>query len=643
MHTKNMNKLKTIAIGCFLFLFTLFGCGDLEEKNTSVNDTSDLTSELILRGAYSSLRSQFVFDASGYPFIWGDVGVDVFSIPRFNPSSIRINNIRPENIDYLRMWRAHYEGIVTVNRSVGLLNQKFNSGELEADEFMSSISQARFLRAVLYFNLVKAFERPVLLLETDFISDINDVDLSPKTNATPTEVYKAIEEDLLFGIENLPDPMLGRASVASNLAAKALLGKVYLQIAGFIKNDIIKEGFNFPKQIGLANLSEASENYTAKELYAKASGLFSEVIVSGQYSLMKNYKDIFQPASESSNTEMIFSVGFVSNGAGDGSSLGDTFGVFTGPPNGSFFTRSTQYEFVLSYFDGFDIDDTTNFAQVFGIKYPLPINDQRFLVNVSNFNVRDVNRTNDINDIGKNERIGAWSTYKYIRDLPANANNVGDRDFDFPYLRYADVLLMQAEAIVGMEGDLAEAMEFVNIVRRRAFALDDFNERGGVTPGDISRMNINPDVHRIVTDEELRMTLNGNNKDRADPTIKVTAGLAVDVDMTNIVSERDAIAAILRERRKELCYEGHRRDDLVRNGVLEEVVSNIALAPPSIFGARTGQFPDGLIFNVVGNATNPEIPGLNFQPHMYRLPIPQQERDLNSRLKQNSGYAGAEN
>ena len=105
--------------------------------------------------------------------------------------------------------------------------------------------------------------------------------------------------------------------------------------------------------------------------------------------------------------------------------------------------------------------------------------------------------------------------------------NIGYNPVDVPIIRYADVLLMYAEAVWrAHEVPSPEALEYVNQVRRRGFGVD------------------------IKTPNE-----------------------AVDLKMM----DGDKFAeALLAERSFELCFEGQRWYDLVRFGKLEEGVKKLA-------------------------------------------------------------------
>lgn len=83
-------------------------------------------------------------------------------------------------------------------------------------------------------------------------------------------------------------------------------------------------------------------------------------------------------------------------------------------------------------------------------------------------------------------------------------------------------------------------------------------------------------------------------------------------DLSIGLNKQQFFEAVLNERKLELCYEGHRKDDLVRRQLLEQVLLDF-------------------------NASDLDYKK-DFQPHEYIWPLPLQEIDIHPFLKQNPGY-----
>ncbi|HPG32612.1 MAG TPA: RagB/SusD family nutrient uptake outer membrane protein [Lentimicrobium sp.] len=160
-------------------------------------------------------------------------------------------------------WAGRYRGINLCNQSIT------NIPAITMDEGLKSrlIAEAKFLRALIYFDLVRAYGD---------IPTPTQVPVGPEINfRTPKDqVYSLIESDLLDAISVLPDSYdnanKGRATSG---AAKGLLSKVYLYM----------------------------------ERYADAERLAGEVISSGKYALLPDFYDVFRVPAEN-GPESLFEI-----------------------------------------------------------------------------------------------------------------------------------------------------------------------------------------------------------------------------------------------------------------------------------------------------------------------------------------------
>ncbi|MEM9917254.1 MAG: RagB/SusD family nutrient uptake outer membrane protein [Bacteroidota bacterium] len=183
-------------------------------------------------------------------------------------------------------------------------------------------------------------------------------------------------------------------------------------------------------------------------------------------------------------------------------------------------------------------------------------NDDRLCHNVAKHNVNNCN-TNFCEDASCDIGACGYRPWKWHKPKPNTF--LYDSPIDFILLRYADVLLSYAEALNKLEGGpSANAYDAVNQVTSRSNA----------------------------------------------------PAMADGLDASAFAD------ALLMERRRELCFEGHRKDDLIRFGKFKDVIMSV----------------NESCWSSSGN------PGDNFEDHEIRFPIPQRELDLNSNLKQNTGY-----
>jgi hypothetical protein len=157
--------------------------------------------------------------ADGYNF----AAVDEFDISR-----------SPVDIDlYNNNWIAYYKALYRCN----VFLTKMDQIDWEDDDVLRNTyeSETRFIRAYLYFEMVRLWGNIPLLTEPS-------ADIIPQAN--PDDVYAVIANDLAFAAENLPsvsyipnNPDSGRVT---KWAAKSLLARVYMYYTGYYgKSDLV--------------------------------------------------------------------------------------------------------------------------------------------------------------------------------------------------------------------------------------------------------------------------------------------------------------------------------------------------------------------------------------------------------------------
>ncbi len=357
-------------------------------------------------GAYSTLKHNGLYANGGSNSALLHLGETVSDNAEFGATRAVSNvsifeledfNFSLSNTLFSAAWTGHYVGIARANtilsRLPGVTMDKALSDRFEGE--------AKFLRGLFYFNLVRLFGDVQLIT-----AELNDPNEGYKIPRTATaKIYEQIIADL-GAAESLLPATLGNADAgrASRWAAKALLGKVYL---------------------------------TQKD-YTKAAAKLNEVIASNQFNVTANtYAAVFSnTTSFSANKDMIFAVQYKSGNIGQGSAIwsatipwgaqGSLFGVNGGSGEG--FLRPTA-DMVNAYEAG----------------------DARKAATVA------TSYTNGANTV--NER--------YVVKYRQTGVVQNEADIDFPVLRFADVLLMYAEALIE-QGQVATAIPFVNQVRTRA-------------------------------------------------------------------------------------------------------------------------------------------------------------------------------
>ncbi len=521
-------------------LFAGYSCNDelLDENPTTFASPANLykTSEdaqLVLTGAYDGLQN--LFQQARMPWYWGEVGCDHEIIPPWS-GQYKGNYLNlPTYSHCLNFWTYTYDIAqrcnIVLNR-VGQMDDAVFDDVLYGGETINEkkviLGEAHFLRGMTYFYAVMAFGNIPLVLE-----ETMSFDNALVSQATPEETYQQVIQDLEEAEESLPW-VAGVPGHATKGAAKALLGKVYLQMTGFPLRQTDKYS------VAAAKLKEVIDQ-------AESTGL---------YDLMDFYGDIFDYRKKN-NKEIVFAVQFKGFQIGEGNSTGSNFGVI-GPVNmgGGYENMYVNYDFAAS-FDSSDI---------------------RFWWNITNRNTNG-----DYNQ----QLPPFWTPWKW--HSPRNTWSGSERPFDWPVLRYADVLLMYAEALNGAGSTPpSEAYRAINKVRARARMKA--GDKDDLTPW---------------LDALIKKRLQEHPTD-----------VNVLPDLANLTKEQ-FLEALLREQVWELCWEGQRKAALIRTGKLKEYITEPRYTPQ--------------MYNY--------YPGLEFnEARDYWLPIPQREIDINPNLKQNPEY-----
>ena len=357
-----------------------------------------------------------------------------------------------QNLEYLRhtsenqftrqMWERNYSGIARANTAIE------NIPKVNMDENVRArlVAEAKFLRALYYFNLVRFYGDVPLILKLENIDDA-------MAARSPTEqVYQQIIQDLQDAESALPvsypDSETGRATQG---AAKILLGKVYLTMHDYQK--------------AADKLAEVIEN---EAIYG--------------YGLHDYYGANWNPETENGK-EMVFTIEFM-DPPGDGNSAMQLQGPKYSLPGGFGvlgLANSNEADIpTRDLYDRFEDDDERK-AETFTTDFVSLIDGSIHTSTIPIFT-------------------------KYWEE---NENIAVNSDANMHIIRYADALLMYAEALNEI-GQSDKAHMYLNQVRERAFNTPDKNYEN--------------------------------------------------------LSQEDFRTAVWLERRLELAMEGHRWFDLVRTG-----------------------------------------------------------------------------
>ncbi len=339
------------------------------------------------------------------------------------------------------LWQSAYEGINRVNYLTQYKDLNLAGKNISFAGKDALYGETYFLRAFYYFTLVKMFGDVPLFVDRRLgVADTRTLVRSPKT-----EVYTQIEKDLTNAIAALPAVQTEKGR-ATKYAAQALLGKVYL--------------------------------YQGK--YTAAAAMLENVITANAFSLVTNFGSIFLQSGEN-GPESVFEIQY-SNGQA-------TFDW--GHPTRNQGNLVVQQSGVrgfsgingMPYASGWSTNlPTSNLASAYNA------NDQR--KNVTLFDVEAYKNANPnfniVYLVAPYRNTGFYSGKFQPRVGESSGQIELNYANNFRTIRYADVLLMAAEANnkATAPNDL-KALTYLNQVRRRAFGNTNNDITStGITLGD---------------------------------------------------------------------------------------------------------------------------------------------------------------
>jgi len=396
--------------------------------NTYYTTEIDIKNTLI--GAYSSLRPIY-----NEQYGFGELPSD--NAQTYGESEVLYGEQdkltwQPTSINLQDAWKRFYATIAYAN----IVLEHVNTPSMTQANRDSYTGQAKFIRALMYFNLVRMYGGVPLIL-----NEITSEEQAYTYNrATAAVVYAQIEKDLTEAAVALPPSYTGsEIGRATSIAANALLGKVYM----------------------------------FQNKFPQAESTLATVVATAGLPLP--YDQIFGLGKDN-NKDIIFSVQYLGGGFGEGNTFARSF---VPQPSGTTITAVTG--------------------------------------NSNNAGTLDLYNSFEAGDNRLNTAIGLYSAgtlqYYYPKKFiyqSVGANSEGDNDW--PILRYADIILLYAEAL-NENNKTSDALIQLNLIRTRS----NLAEKTGL-------------------------------------------------------SQADARTVIRHERRIELCFEGERWFDLIRWNIMVEVM-----------------------------------------------------------------------
>ena len=605
MNYKNRNTMKknklVYVLGALLSMGVV-SC-DLTEKPTSFYEmdtyfTTADKAKMAVIGIYDCLAAEGSYGQYVMPFASSDDMYMVRGTATGDGTRRDISHyaLTSSNTWVASVWNYIYEGIDRANTAIAGI-EKMPDYE-NSDELKELVAQARFLRAFLAFDLVRYWgDVPFKTTSTGSFGDT----AQPRTERE--KIYDQIIIDLDFAKTHLkPGNEVASSEVPCRGAARALLMRVYLQRAGY-SLDRTTRTLTRPDDATRKNYFDA----VIEEWKAFGTEGYHNFYGAGYEELFKNYSKLVL-----NNQESLWEIAFEpNNGQKDNAGYWATYNgplvdapdAGSGAANQNFFGRANAFFIVLPYWGDF-YDD----------------NDVRRDVNFVDYVYRWVKKDKAqvkmsvCQEISKNmyRYPGKWRR-EWMAPGFVDPNHTG---VNYCPLRYADVVLMAAEAYNEIN-DTPKAWELLNDVRARAHATE-------INSSNYASLMKAPKVY------DLPFISDGDEAGKFR-------------------------TALYWERAFETAYEGQRKFDLIRWGVLGDA---LRAAQTYIEGWEEGanlfkdvdkngkptKLEEGeshAVWDPVVWATQNYVAGHNFVDGKHELlPIPLAEIQSNAQLngENNPGY-----
>lgn len=408
-----MNKITYILI---LMIVFVAGCNDLldtEPTDFYTEDTFWQTSDHVfeaLTGCYNVLVSTDYYGSGSPAHRWEVMTPNAFNYNNelatrdFSLGAATGTTMGINN----NIWVGSYRGIGRCNT----LLENIDDIEMEADLKDRVIGEAKFLRAFYYNTLNEVFRGVPLILSAP---DPGEHSNQPRD--TYEEVLSQIYEDLDDAAEKLPISYSssdeGRATKGAALALKA---RILLQ------------------------------NHDYSEVVAT----IDEIFALQEYGLFPDYNGLFRKANEG-NSEIIFDVRFKAP------EVTNNYDIFMA----QFSTQAPLKDLVDAYqmIDGQPIEE----SDLYDPDDPYNNRDPRFTQSIVYLGAPWRNRVATEADLHQT----GYTFRKFTEYDETTVGTISPSDVNYVVIRYADVLLMYAEALNELEGPTKQVYDAINEIRSR--------------------------------------------------------------------------------------------------------------------------------------------------------------------------------
>lgn len=557
---------KIVIYSLITALFSLGSCSDLLEidpvgKLKEEDFHSKKGVNQLITGMYAKMHDDKYFEATLSNYAYGDVmggsankGSNYTDQPDF--TSLEIYKFTTDN-NYLNVkWKKSYNGVFFANNVIQVANTLQETLTAERGEskdfYTETIAQARFFRAFWHFEVVKLFGAAVpYVTDADMKANVNPQVSNVDESGNYIYIWDKIIDDFQYAYDNLPDIWPSEKGRVNKWAAGAFLAKVKMY------------------QSSPYNGKNGTQNR-----WAEVKSLLEEIMANGKdnagtkFRLADTYEDLYTAGKSDWTGESVFDIQMavtgtveVTSSINGGPHIGFTGALGTG--GWGFYQPS--YDLVNSH-----IVDDSGLPKLDGSYRNDPVlttaddnniphtdltvfTDPRLDVSTGRFNTPFLDWTIPARIDGWIREVTNGGLYLNKKNIPRKADKgvtsiptlTASTAKNFHLIRYADVLLWYAEALIET-GNPQEAEQYINQVRARA-------ANSYLKAADPKTMTETASPY--VLDDKI------NGKKDVNAAANYRIGL---YPSAQFATKESALQALRFERKIEMALEGHRWYDLVR-------------------------------------------------------------------------------
>ena len=446
-------KLKNILLTS-LMASLLLSCNDYLD----VDSPSSYSEEFVfsqkteinraLNGVYASI---LVNDLYGYAYqrtfnLNSDVDMQMFTNNVATHNSYARFDSDDQGSETNKYWQASYNAIEYANRFIhGLENSEIY--DVNDAEIMQWMGEAKCLRAMVFHDLVVLFgDVPFTFQSAAQLGD---------GFVIPVVAREEIQQKLIEDLRTIAPKMSSSTSTTVERASKQFAWSMIARIA------ITAGGYSLhPDKNNLNSYGVMSRPTDYQQYYQIAKAYTDSVIQSNVHSLGSSFQEVFTKESNFeliSNGDPIFEIPFAKESTGNtGYIQGPTSSANEGMTLGKNTWGASSGNGRLSAFYRYSFDENDKRRDF--------VNGLWYYGSGANNLTQDSCLIRADYTVHNNKWSKLWANSGQFTNISSGSTGI-----NFPYMRYADVLLMNAEAINELEGPVATAQESLRKVRARSF------------------------------------------------------------------------------------------------------------------------------------------------------------------------------